>query len=74
MLALAAGPLAGAVLIRATDAPLSLVNVVAGGVYALTMPFVALITSYTYFDARARNELEKEIELRELPAEFDLLT
>ena len=30
---------------------------VAGVVYALAMPLVALTTSYVYFDARAREEL-----------------
>ena len=58
LLALAAGPLVGALLIVLTDAPLALLNVVAGVVYALAMPFVALTTSYVYFDARVSEELE----------------
>ena len=74
MLALAAGPLLGALLIFATDAPLALLNVVAGVVYALAMPFVALVTSYVYFDARMRLELETEQEPKELPAEIELST
>ncbi len=41
-------------------------------VYALTMPFVALVTSYVYFDARARDELEHEEAPRMLPAEIAL--
>ena len=53
-IALAAGPLLGALLILVTDAPLALLNVVAGVVYALAMPFVALTTTYVYFDARVR--------------------
>jgi hypothetical protein len=60
LLALAAGPLLGALLILVTDAPLALLNVVAGLVYALSMPFVALMTSYVYFDALVRSELEPE--------------
>ena len=71
-LALAAGPLVGALLILLTDAPLSLLNVVAGIVYALAMPFVALTTSYVYFDARARYELEPAAEPDSLPAEIQL--
>jgi hypothetical protein len=71
-LALAAGPLIGAILILLTDAPLSLLNVVAGVVYALAMPFVALTTSYVYFDARARYELEPADEPDTLPAEIQL--
>ena len=58
LLVLAAGPLIGASLILLTDAPLPLLNVVAGVVYALAMPFVALTTAYVYFDARVREELE----------------
>jgi hypothetical protein len=72
VLVLAAGPLLGALLIFATDAPLALLNVVAGIVYALAMPFVALTTAYVYFDARVRNELEPEPERDELPAEIEL--
>ena len=71
-LALAAGPFLGALLILLTDAPLSLLNVVAGVVYALAMPFIALTTSYVYFDARVRTELEPELEPADLPAEIQL--
>ena len=74
LLALAAGPLIGALLIFATDAPLALLNVVAGIVYALAMPFVALTTAYVYFDARARAELERRDAPAELPAEIELST
>jgi hypothetical protein len=72
LLTLAAGPLVGALLIIATDAPFVLLNVVAGIVYALAMPFVALTTSYVYFDARVRHELEPEVEQADLPAEISL--
>jgi hypothetical protein len=58
LIALAAGPLAGALLIVLTDAPLALLNIVAGVVYALAMPFVALTTTYVYLDARVSEELE----------------
>jgi hypothetical protein len=66
------GPLLGALLILLTDAPFWLVNVVAGVVYAVTMPFVALTTAYVYFDARVRVELEGEHHPAELPAEIGL--
>jgi hypothetical protein len=72
LLALAAGPLLGAVLILGTDAPLPLLNVVAGVVYSLAMPFVALATTYVYSDARARKELAPASEPDVLPAEIQL--
>ncbi|HET9675435.1 MAG TPA: hypothetical protein VFP31_11655 [Gaiellaceae bacterium] len=65
-----AGPLLGAVLILATSLPLALLNLVAGVIYAAAMPFVALTTTYVYFDARTRHELEPEEESDELPAEL----
>lgn len=71
-IALALGPLLGALLIVLTTAPLSLLNIVAGVVYAVTMPFVALTTAYAYFDARVRDELEPERNPSELPAEIEL--
>ena len=72
LIAFAAGPLLGALLILATDAPLALLNVVAGVVYALAMPFVSLATSYVYFDALARDELEHDHAPAVLPAEIAL--
>ncbi|HEU5206502.1 MAG TPA: hypothetical protein VFT94_02720 [Gaiellaceae bacterium] len=71
-LALLTGPLLGAILIFATEMPLALLNVVAGVVYALAMPFVALVTAYVYFDARARLELEPVERVTELPSEISL--
>ena len=54
--------------------PLALLNIVAGVVYALALPFVALVTSYVYCDARTRGELESADEPAELPAEIELQT
>jgi hypothetical protein len=68
---LVAGPLLGVVLILVTDAPFWLVNVVAGVVYAIAMPYVALTTAYVYVDARTRGELEADGRA-ELPAEIEL--
>ena len=58
LIPLAVGPLLGAVLILVTDAPLALANLVAGVINALAMPYVALVTTYLYLDARTRLELE----------------
>ncbi len=71
-LALVTGPLLGAILILLTNIPLVFLNLVAGVVYALAMPFVALVTAYVYFDSRARVELEHAERLSVLPAEIQL--
>ncbi len=71
-LALVAGPLIGALLILATGAPFWLVNVISGFIYAVTMPFVAVVSVYVYFDARVRTELAPEHEEVVLPAEITL--
>ncbi len=70
--ALLAGPLLGVALIFLTEMPFVLLNIVAGVVYALALPYVALVTSYVYFDARARGELEPAERPSELPAEIEL--
>jgi hypothetical protein len=72
VLALAIGPLVGALLILLTHASLPLLNIVAGIVYALAMPFVAITTTYVYFDGRVRAELEPSGVPAELPAEIEL--
>jgi hypothetical protein len=72
VLAVVAGPLLGALLIFVTDLPLPLLNVFASVVYTLALPFVALTTSYVYFDARARHELETTTEPSRLPAEIEV--
>jgi hypothetical protein len=71
-LALFAGPLLGVVLILVTGAPFWLVNLVAGVVYALTMPLVAITTVYVYFDRRVAFELGDDRETTQLPAEIDV--
>lgn len=70
-IALISGPLLGALLIFVADVPLAWLNVVAGVVYAASLPFVGLVTAYAYFDARVRAELELAPP-SELPAEIVL--
>jgi hypothetical protein len=72
VLALAIGPLIGALLIILTHAPFALLNIVSGIVYALAMPFVAITTTYVYFDARVRSVLEPGGAPADLPAEIEL--
>ncbi|MDQ3894732.1 MAG: hypothetical protein M3292_08735 [Actinomycetota bacterium] len=69
-LALALGPVVGALLIVVTDAPFPLLNVVAGLVYVLAIPLVALTTTYVYFDATVRERLEPKGRFDELPSEL----
>jgi hypothetical protein len=69
-IALALGPVVGIVLIFATDAPLALVNIVSGLVYALAMPFVALTTAYVYHDAVVRERLDRPADSEPLPSEL----
>lgn len=73
-LVLVLGPLVGALLILGTTAPFWLVNVVAGVIYAVAMPFVALTTAYVYFDCRVRDALSTEEVGSRLPAEIELST
>jgi hypothetical protein len=71
-LAFVIGPLVGVALILTTGAPFWLVNLVAGVVYALTMPLVAITTVYVYFDRRVVYELGGEVGAAELPAEIEV--
>jgi ABC-type nickel/cobalt efflux system permease component RcnA len=71
-LALIVGPIVGVLLILVTGAPFWLVNAVAGVIYALAMPLVAITTAYVYFDRRAADELSGEREPVQLPAEIEL--
>ena len=71
-LVLLVGPLLGVLLILGTGAPFWLVNLLAGVVYAVAMPFVALTTAYAYFDTRVRDELAPTQAAATLPAEIDL--
>ena len=70
-LSIAVGPVLGALLILATSAPFWLVNVIAGLIYTVTMPLVALTTAYVYFDRRGANEPAEQTR-PELPAEIEL--
>jgi hypothetical protein len=70
-LAIAVGPIVGALLILATSAPFWLVNVIAGLIYTVTMPLVAITTAYVYFDRRVADELAEPAPT-ELPGEIEL--
>jgi hypothetical protein len=70
-LAIVAGPFLGALLILLVDAPFGFVNVLAGLVYAVAMPFVGIATTYVYYDTLARERLgAADPQPAELPAEI----
>jgi len=71
-LALAVGPIVGALLILATSAPFWLANVIAGLIYTVTMPLVAITTAYVYFDRRVADVLAEPASTSQLPAEIEL--
>ena len=71
-LALAIGPLIGALLIIVTNAPFAFLNAVSAVVYAAAVPFVAVLTTYVYFDVRVSDELAPEDQHGDLPAEVEL--
>jgi hypothetical protein len=72
-LVLAIGPLLGTVLILGTSLPFAVSNAVAGIVYALFVPLVALNAVYVYADVIVRDELEPRVEKPpQLPAEATL--
>jgi hypothetical protein len=70
-LAIVAGPVVGALLLLLVDAPFELVNVIAGLVYAVAMPFVGITTTYVYYDTLVRERLDETAPAAdELPAEI----
>jgi len=70
-LALVTGPFVGALLILVADLPFGFVNVLAALLYAVAMPFVAITTTYVFFDSLAREALKEPVPA-ELPAEVTL--
>jgi hypothetical protein len=69
---LALGPLIGTALIVLTSVPLGLLNLIAGVVYMLAMPFIALTTMYVYLDTRVGDELRPPPDPSQLPAQIEL--
>jgi hypothetical protein len=67
-----AGPLIGTGLILLTSLPLALLNLVAGVVYMLVMPFVGLTTAYVYADTRVADRERPPRAADRLPAEMEL--
>ena len=70
-LGLLLGPVVGTLLLLLTSASFNFVNVASGLIYAVTMPLVAIITTYLYFDLLVGEALEpaRPKHARVLPAE-----
>jgi hypothetical protein len=66
------GPFIGTLMLLLTSASFNVVNVIAGLIYVFTLPFVAVVTTYLYFDLTVRKALAHEEPVRRaiLPAEI----
>jgi len=66
------GPVIGTLLLLLTSASFDFVNLVSALIYVVTLPFVAVATTYLYFDLLVRERLAPAGELRGgvLPAEI----
>lgn len=66
------GPLIGTAMLFLTSASFDFVNLVSALVYVVTLPFVAITTTYLYFDLLVRHNLEdgETAESAVLPAEI----
>jgi hypothetical protein len=66
------GPLVGTAMLFLTSASFDFVNLISALVYVVTLPFVALTTTYLYWDLRVRHSLEDKGETTSavLPAEI----
>ena len=71
-LALVAGPVIGILMLLVTSASFNFVNIIAGVVYMVAMPYVAVATTYLYHDLTVREALDARTTLTsaELPAEI----
>jgi hypothetical protein len=68
--AIATGPIVGTLLILISDAPLEVINIVAGIIYAFLVPFTGLMTAYVYYDTMVRERVAEEAPaVEQLPAE-----
>ena len=52
------GPVVGGLLLLATSAAFNVINLITALVYTVTMPFVAIATTYLYYDLNTRSVLD----------------
>jgi Membrane domain of glycerophosphoryl diester phosphodiesterase len=62
------GPLLGAILLFATSASFNFVNLISSLVYVFALPFVAIATTYLYFDLELEKGEQPEREAVAVPA------
>jgi hypothetical protein len=60
VIALLLGPLCGTLLLFVTHASFDFINLVSSVVYAVVLPYVAIATTYLYFDLRVAKQHEAE--------------
>jgi len=51
------GPVVGTLLLLLTSASFDFVNLLSGLIYVFTLPFVAVVTTYVYYDLLVRERL-----------------
>ena len=66
------GPVVGTLLLLLTSASFDFVNLLSALIYVVTLPFVAVVTTYLYFDLLVRERLapEQAPRVEVLPAEI----
>jgi hypothetical protein len=61
VIALLLGPLVGTLLLFVTSASFDFINLIASVVYAVVLPYVAIVTTYLYFDLLLAQRRDEEL-------------
>jgi hypothetical protein len=62
VIALLLGPLVGTLLLFITSASFDFVNIVSSVIYAIVLPYAAIVTTYLYFDLRVADRVRAATE------------
>ena len=71
LIALVSGPFIGALALLGTDTAVWVANLIAAIIYVFALPFVAVATTFLYFDLRVRHAIEADSGDAPLPSELD---
>ncbi len=63
------GPLVGALALLGTGAAFWVANLISATIYVFAFPFVAVLTTYIYYDLRVRKDIEPDYTTTPLPPE-----